>query len=89
MLSSNPDIVQFLDSDGAVVPINLLRLNSLSLAYSLPTSWISKLKMSSCQFVVSSNNVLKFTNYKGLDPESFNSYAPPLRTITLSFNCSF
>lgn len=46
-----------------------LRLKSLSLAYTLPQSLMSKLGISWCQVYVNAQNLFTITGYKGYDPE--------------------
>jgi TonB-dependent starch-binding outer membrane protein SusC len=46
-----------------------LRLKNLSIGYTLPSSWINRLGMSSARVYVSGQNLLTFTNYSGMDPE--------------------
>jgi ferric enterobactin receptor len=59
------------ESSNFMTKTNWLRLRSLSLSYSLPASILSKLKVvKSLSFNVTGNNLLLFTNYKGMDPES-------------------
>lgn len=46
-----------------------LRLKNISLGYTLPSSVISKVGLSSARVYVSGQNVLTFTEYTGADPE--------------------
>ncbi|WP_066627778.1 SusC/RagA family TonB-linked outer membrane protein [Labilibacter marinus] len=46
-----------------------IRLRNVTLGYTLPTSAVSKLKLSKCRFYVTAQNPLTFTNYQGYDPE--------------------
>lgn len=46
-----------------------LRLNTLTLGYSLPTAWINKAKLNRLRLYASVFNVFTVTNYSGLDPE--------------------
>ena len=61
---------------------SFLRLNTLSLGYSLPKSLLSKARISNLRIYGSIYNVFTLTNYSGLDPEvnvnsSYNSAAYP------------
>lgn len=47
-----------------------LRLKNVSLGYTIPTAMASKLGMTRLRVYVSSQNLLTFTKYSGLDPES-------------------
>jgi TonB-linked SusC/RagA family outer membrane protein len=48
---------------------SFLRLNNLSLGYSLPERAVRKLGMKLIRFQISLNNIHTFTNYSGPDPE--------------------
>jgi TonB-dependent starch-binding outer membrane protein SusC len=45
------------------------RLKNLTIGYSIPKSITSKLRLSNLRIYYSGQNLLTFTNYKGLDPE--------------------
>lgn len=46
-----------------------LRLQTLSLGYSLPKAWLSKVKIERARFYLTANNLFTITGYSGLDPE--------------------
>lgn len=46
-----------------------LRLKSLSLGYSFPRSWLSKVRIKELRASFSANNILTLTGYTGMDPE--------------------
>lgn len=46
-----------------------LRIKNIQLTYSIPTSILKKVKMSSAQVYVQGQNLLTFTKYTGLDPD--------------------
>lgn len=51
--------------------VNWLRLRSLSLAYSLPANGFSKVKfLKGATITATGTNLLLFTNYSGMDPET-------------------
>ncbi len=56
-----------------------LRLKTVSLGYSLPQSLMKRIKVRSCRFYVSAQNLLTWTSYSGMDPEVsvFNSVLTP------------
>ncbi|PJJ07142.1 TonB-linked SusC/RagA family outer membrane protein [Flavobacterium sp. 1] len=78
-----------------------LRIQNLTLGYSLPSDIISKIKLSRLRFYASTQNLYTFTKYKGYDPEvgSYNQDAllsgidngryPTPRQITFGFNVEF
>ena len=53
----------------AVEDGSFIRLNNLSVGYSLPAAWISKIRMTKCRFYVTGNNLHIWTKYSGYDPE--------------------
>lgn len=79
-----------------------LRLKTLTLAYNIPSSAISKLKLTSARVYVTGQNLLTFTDYKGWDPEvntDFNAgnvnlgndfyAAPQAKTLTVGIKVGF
>ncbi len=83
---SNPNGSHFSnDQDANKLSVNFYedasfgRLKDLSLAYQLPASVVSNLKISGLKFYVTGRNLATFTKYKGLDPEFSNQYGLPLQ----------
>lgn len=69
-----------------------LRLKTLQIAYNFQLPFMKKLKMNTCQLVLSGYNLLTFTGFKWGDPESRVSGSPayPLtRTYSLSLKVNF
>lgn len=62
----------------AVEDGSFIRLNNLSLGYSLPSSLISKVRMTRCRFYVTGNNLHIWTKYSGYDPEVSTNRNTPL-----------
>lgn len=56
-------------SDWAVEKASFLRLNTLTLGYSLPESAVHAIRAQSLRFYVTGYNVFVLTNYSGYDPE--------------------
>jgi TonB-linked SusC/RagA family outer membrane protein len=56
-----------------------LRLKTVSLGYSLPQNLLNRVKVKSCRFYVSAQNLITWTKYSGIDPEVsvFNSVLTP------------
>ncbi|MBT1696144.1 TonB-dependent receptor [Fulvivirgaceae bacterium PWU4] len=52
---------------------SFLRLRSLTLGYTLPSQLTQRLNVSSLRLYLAGTNLLLFTNYTGLDPESASS----------------
>ncbi len=89
-------------SDRYVEDGSYLRLKTLQIGYSLPQAMIRKVYMTSMRFYVSSDNLLTFTNYSGLDPEigqlvSSNTLSrgvdlgafPQAKTVVAGFSITF
>jgi hypothetical protein len=70
---------------------SFLRLKSAEIGYSLPKSWIDKIKLTSARFYVSGTNLLLFNKFKLWDVElGGNGLNYPLqRVINLGINLSF
>jgi len=68
-------------SDGNIVNSSFVRLKNLSLSYQLPATLLRKAKIQSSRIFVQGQNLLTFTSFKGLDPETGNLLLPPLRTL--------
>lgn len=77
-----------------------LRLKTVSLAYQIPSKYISKLYLKNLSFQVSAQNLATWTNYSGLDPEvsvknsaltrgfDYSAY-PHAQTIVFGLNATF
>jgi TonB-linked SusC/RagA family outer membrane protein len=48
---------------------SFLRINNISLGYTLPKKWLSNSKISNLRIYFTANNVYVFTKYSGYDPE--------------------
>ena len=57
---------------------SFLRLNNVTLGYSLPKAVIAKVKISQLRFYVTGNNLYTWTKYSGFDPEANTRRASPL-----------
>ncbi len=72
-----------------------LRLKNIELAYSLPTTWLSRARIAHARIFVAGQNLLTFTPLiKQIDPErranvSRNVSYPQLKVMTCGFNVSF
>ncbi|KAA6323577.1 TonB-dependent receptor SusC [termite gut metagenome] len=97
----SPYMKQFIFTDWAVEDGSFLRLNTLTLGYTLPKSLANKVKVQNCRFYVSAYNVYCWTNYSGFDPEvstrrktpltpgvDYSAY-PKSRSIVFGLNLNF
>ena len=57
-------------TDWAIEDASFLRLNTLTLGYTLPASLTKRAGITSLRFYVTGYNLLTFTGYSGFDPES-------------------
>jgi TonB-dependent starch-binding outer membrane protein SusC len=69
---------RYVVSDWAIEDGSFLRLNTLTLGYSLPKDVTSKLGLSNVRFYGTANNVFVLTNYSGPDPEVSTRRRTPL-----------
>ncbi|OFX58703.1 MAG: SusC/RagA family protein [Bacteroidetes bacterium GWB2_41_8] len=65
----SPYMARFVFTDWAVEDGSFIRLNTLSLGYTIPSALTQKLNIQSLRFYVTGNNVAILTNYSGFDPE--------------------
>ncbi len=106
-LNANADMWTPLKANGAFYPSSwaiedgsFLRINNVTLGYSLPVKNIAGLKMTKLRFYVTANNLAVFTNYSGYDPEvsvrkspltpglDYSAY-PKSRSFIFGVNASF
>ena len=64
-----PEARNFLGSDRYVEDGSFWRINQISINYSFPKEWLSKLSISSLNAFFTLYNIYCFTNYSGVDPE--------------------
>ncbi len=60
----------------AVEDASFLRINNITLGYSLPEKWLKKIKMQKLRIYSTVNNLYVFTNYSGYDPEVDTQSSP-------------
>jgi len=82
--NANPLGVNFYES------ADFTRLKDISLGYELPSSLLTRMKITSCKIYVTGRNLATFTKYTALDPELTDQFGLPLQkeivfglTITL------
>ena len=67
-----------------------IKLKNLSLGYTLPKNWVSKIAMQNARIYVSAENLLTITGFEGQDPESATGMGySPFRTIAIGANITF
>ena len=57
---------------------SFLRLSSLTIGYTLPSSWTRKVRLSKVRFYATGTNLLCWTPYSGFDPEVDTRRATPM-----------
>lgn len=97
----SPMMDRFVLTDWAVEDGSFLRLNTLTVGYTVPKSVVDKLKISNLRVYASGYNVFNLTSYSGFDPEvstrrqsaltpgvDYSAY-PKSRQFVLGLNLSF
>ncbi|RKR11085.1 TonB-linked SusC/RagA family outer membrane protein [Flavobacterium sp. 90] len=74
----SPYMQKFMFTDWAVEDGSFFRLNTLTLGYTTPESFTSKLGVSKLRFYFTATNVFIITNYSGPDPEVSTKRKSPL-----------
>jgi len=57
-------------SDRFIEDASYLRLKNVSVGYTLPQAWISRLRIRNLRVYASAQNIVTWTNYTGYDPEA-------------------
>lgn len=65
----SPYMDRYVFSDWAVEDGSFLRLNTLTLGYTVPSELTERIRVQNLRFYVSAFNVFVWTNYSGFDPE--------------------
>ncbi len=73
----SPYMKSYVFSDWAVEDASFLRLNTLTLGYTAPAFFNSKMGISKLRFYCTASNVFVWTNYTGSDPEASTRRATP------------
>tara|TARA_R110002049_G_scaffold993_2_gene7110 strand:- start:56005 stop:58650 length:2646 start_codon:yes stop_codon:yes gene_type:complete len=74
----SPFMSRYVFSDWAVEDGSFLRLNTLTLGYTVPEKFLSPIGVSNLRFYATANNVFIITDYSGLDPEVSTRRRTPL-----------
>jgi TonB-dependent starch-binding outer membrane protein SusC len=76
-------------SDIAYMDKSFVRLKNVSITWQCPEKLIQRFRLTAIRVFLQGQNVLTFTKYKGLDPESGSSFfLPPLRMLTAGVKVS-
>lgn len=84
----------FIASDGVIINASYIRLKNVQLSWTLPAKIQHALTLSNTRVYIQGQNLLTFTKYKGLDPETFNNsptflQLPALRMMTVGLDVNF
>lgn len=84
---------------GYIEDANFLKLREASITYNAPDAWARVLRATTMQISVTGRNLLKWTNYDGIDPELNGNgqsdlpddflTAPPVRTLAVRVSLGF
>jgi TonB-linked SusC/RagA family outer membrane protein len=84
---------------GYITNGTFMRLREASLTYTAPEAWAKLVRAQSMQFSLTGRNLLKWTNYDGIDPELNGNgqsdfpddflTAPPIRTVAVRVSLGF
>lgn len=82
--------IYYTGSDAIYTDASFFRLNNLALSYNLPEKATKTLGMRGLNIFINAQNVLMFTNYKGVDPELQSFGTMPLaKVITGGLSLNF
>ncbi|ROI09031.1 TonB-dependent receptor [Chryseobacterium sp. H3056] len=74
----SPFMQRFVLSDWAIEDGSFLRLNNVTLGYTLPKNFTNQIGLSKLRVYATANNVFVLTNYSGMDPEVDTRRKTPL-----------
>ena len=76
-------------ADQTVGDASFIRLKNVSVNFELPSAYLKMIKLKQAQVYLQGQNLLTFTQYRGVDPEtqSFRNI-PPLRVWVLGIRLS-
>ncbi|MBO9570844.1 MAG: SusC/RagA family TonB-linked outer membrane protein [Chitinophagaceae bacterium] len=74
---------------GYTYDASYVRLKNLSIYWQMPISMIRKIKLQSFKIFFQAQNLLTFSKYSWLDPETKSNSLPPLRMLTTGINLGF
>lgn len=69
---------RYLFHSWAVEDGSFLRVNNVTLGYTLPKQWVNKVRIESLRFYLTLNNLYTFTKYSGFDPEVDTRRSTPM-----------
>ncbi len=70
-------------SDAAYTDASYIRLKNLSFSWQVQSAWVKAMCLQGLRLFIQGQNLLTFTHYKGVDPESPGGTSlPPLRVLT-------
>jgi TonB-dependent starch-binding outer membrane protein SusC len=77
-------------SDGTWKDASFIRLKNVSLLWEVPRKMKTKMHLSTCSIFIQGQNLLRFTKFQGMDPETRSiSSLPPLRLLSMGLKVSF
>lgn len=73
----------FVSTDAYFEDASFARLKNVSLSWGVPEEYLKKAKIRNLRLSLNMQNLLTFTKYSGLDPETGNSAIQPFRTVVI------
>jgi TonB-linked SusC/RagA family outer membrane protein len=79
----------YLGSTATITDTSYIKLKNVSASYMIPLDTATQKILQSIRISLQGQNLVTFTKYKGLDPETQGLALPPMRTITLGTQFTF
>lgn len=76
-------------SDKVIGDASFVRLKNVYLSFSIPQQLLERMKLANVKLFIQGQNLLTFTEYKGVDPETQGSSLPPLKVLTGGIQLTF
>lgn len=68
---------------------NFLKLRNVELAYTLPKSWVNKIRLSNINLFARGMNLFSFDHVKDMDPEQMYATYPSFRSYNIGLTLDF
>lgn len=88
-IDQNTPVMSMVTRGALLENVSFLRINAITLSYSLPEKILRPIGVSSCGLSLSMNNFFTFSDYSGIDPELPGNTYPTSRSCAFSVSIGF
>lgn len=81
-INTGKEYLDVVNSNYNITDASFIRLKTLSIAWTLPTEWLERIKLMQSKIFIQGQNLFMLTKYKAQDPETPWGALPQLRMIS-------